>query len=263
MSWHPLVYSSNLAASANLQALAAIRDGVLTLDGAIYFLVPQGSGSGGGAPALSNILRAYALGTTIGRAQIYSPSLSQRYLPELAPVDRGGPAAGTWFKLVRYDDNPIPIVPSEDLGINVRQDAAGAEQETVVLIIADGPFKPVTGAKVNSVRATAAITATALGWTTGIPLVLDQPLKAGGYDLIGARCKSATGVVFRFLFLGQYYRPGGLMVRNYNDIDPRDQRNGGLGTWGSFTNTTVPTLDVFCSGADTTVELVLDLVGPK
>lgn len=261
--WHPLVYYSNLANSANLQALAAIRDGVLTLDGAQYFLAPQPPSGGGGGAALSKIIRAYALGATMGRAQVFTPSLSQRYLPELSPIDKGGPVAGAVFKEVLFDANPLDIVPSEDIGVNVRQDNAGAEDEYVVLFLADGPFKPVAGAKLNSVRATATVTTVAKTWSTGISLALDQALKAGSYDLIGARVKSATGIVFRFLFQGQFYRPGGLMVRNYQDIDPDSQRGGGFGTWGSFTNTTVPTLDVFTTGADTSIEMVLDLVGPK
>lgn len=102
----------------------------------------------------------------------------------------------------------------------------------------------------------------------------DQALYAGTYALIGARCFSATGLFFRmFPAMGSKWRPGGICVQAYDQLDPINQRGfsygspgiGGWGVWLSFFQNVPPQVEFFATAADAAEEGWFDLVylGPQ
>lgn len=261
MAVHPFVFASSLAVSGLLQPVNPVADGLLQLSGTQFFLVPQGVPNNAQAPPLKNVLLAYARGANLHRVQVFTPTLSELYLPEITPIDVGGLVAGRVNLAADLRANPLVITPTEQLGINALMSGGVAEVDQVVLFVGDAVPAPVKASGL-SVRVSATIAAVANTWVNGINLTFDQQLKPGNYQVIGARFKSATGVVARMLFPGAYYRTPVLMVQNDQDPDPPMARMGDGGVFGVFNNVTPPTVDVFCTAADTALTGVLDLVGP-
>jgi hypothetical protein len=64
----------------------------------------------------------------------------------------------------------------------------------------------------------------------------------------------------RLIFEEQTWRPG--CVGGANDTIIQDEmfRNGGLGTWGTFTGNRMPNIEVLCGVADTAFTFYMDFV---
>jgi hypothetical protein len=178
--------------------------------------------------------------------------------------------------------SPMPLRPAEEFDIYASQNSGGSETEYVLCNFADGPPQalafPVmpailggsamTPGRAFSVHATGSTTLTAGAWTS-VTLTLDQTLPAGTYGVIGMRAYSATALFARVKpITGIKYRPGGIGVQAYDQLDPWWQRAwpwGGkivapMGIWVMFYQNVVPNIDFFATSADTAEEVWLDLV---
>lgn len=182
---------------------------------------------------------------------------------------------------------PIPLKPTEEFDIFATQNAAGAQTEYCLAMFSNGRLDPLP-VQVNppgikdspampgryfTVHWTATTTLTAGGWTQVQPN-FDQALYAGFYALVGARAFSATGLFFRmFPAMGPKWRPGGVCVNAYDQLDPFGQRYissfaetpGGWGVWLTFYQNVPPQVEFFATAADTAEEGWFDLVylGPQ
>lgn len=208
-------------------------------------------------PELPNIVGVYAGGTDIARAQLVSPSLRSFLNPELSPVDTNAlPASPDRF--IDYRFTPIQLAPNEQLEADEANAAAGANRMVVGVWLADGPISPVSG-DVRSVRMTGTTTAVVNTWTN-CALTVDQALPAGRYRVVGARFFGTTMQLFRLVFPGYAWRPGGIGFASATLVEPPEQRFGNFGAWGEFNHNAPPTLDVLCTAADTAQTGVVDLV---
>lgn len=202
------------------------------------------------------LVGAFALGGTgLLRVQLDSPSLRALWLPEIAPPD----AAATVSTPSRWSDmrfTPFQFLPNEQLSAFVTN--GGAAQTIVGAWFADQPIAPVAG-EARSIRFTSATTLVANAWTN-CALTLTQNLPSGRYQLIGARLHGVSPVLFRVVFQGYPWRPGGPALPTIQSVEHPAFRYGGMGVWGEFTNTTIPTIDVLALAADTAQTGVLDLV---
>ena len=186
-----------------------------------------------------------------------------------------------------YSKLPLPLKPTEEFDIFVSQNSGGSETEYVAAQFCDGPGTPIpvtinpaaltnspaTPGRFFTAHATASTTLTAGKWTQVQP-AFDQALYAGYYALIGARCFSATGLFFRmFPAMGPKWRPGGICVQAYDQMDPTNQRYipsygavpAGWGVWLTFFQNVPPQVEFFATSADTAEEMWFDLVylGPQ
>src|ERR1019366_6544546 len=125
------------------------------------------------------------------------------------------------------------------------------EVETVGVWFTDGPKPPRQPKPCLTVHATASKTLTALGWTT-TAFALDTQLDPGTYQIVGARCFSATGLLFRIIpnTAGQIYRPGMTMVQVRSGSDHPYARNGWMVPWLTFATTSLPNVEIFATSAD-------------
>jgi hypothetical protein len=186
-----------------------------------------------------------------------------------------------------YSKWPIPLKPTEEFDIFATQNKGSAETQYVACQFSDGQLTPIP-VQVNppgirdspgmpgrffQAHWTASTTLTAGGWTQVQP-AFDQALYAGYYALVGARCFSATGLFFRmFPAMGPKWRPGGLCVNAYDQIDAYNQRYvapwaatpGGWGVWLTFFQNVPPQVEFFATAADTAEEGWFDLIylGPQ
>lgn len=206
--------------------------------------------------------------------------------PTLDPNNRGSAfeSPPRFWDLSR---NPIPLKPTEEFDVFASQNAGVAETEYVLAQFTDAnpvqlPFavnpmgirdNPAIPGRFFSAHWSATTTLAAGGWTQVQP-AFDQALYAGYYALLGVRCFSASGLFFRmFPAMGPKWRPGGICVQTYDQLDPPGQRymsgwSGSMSSWGvwlTFYQNVPPQIEIFSTAADTAEEGWCDLVylGPQ
>ena len=251
MSFLVLAFDSSIASGSVLLDCKSIVDsGVATQSGDGYVLDSR----------MKWLVGAFTQGATITRAQVQTPKFNLTAYQELAPLQTSMPGAGAKPAFLDFTKAGRALNLTETIIAQTINGNASAENERVGLWIADGPIAPV--AKEHfTIRFTGSTTLVADAWST-VTMTLDRNLQAGKYDIIGARLKSAGGILFRVAIPGFNFRPGGIASQSDDAIDIDGQRHGGWGVWGTFEQNLLPTFDVLSSSADTSQSGELDLVGP-
>lgn len=199
--------------------------------------------------------------TTVG-ARVSSPSLRRFVNFDISPINGGGDGdvePSSPHAIMDLRANPIQLDPGESLNAEIDSNQTDADDQSVLVWLADGPIQPVAGSPVHTVRCTAAITAVAGAWTNG-QLTFGQDLPSGVYQVVGMRAQGATLIAARLVFRGGSARPGVLGCDVATDQEWPAFRRGGLGVFGEFETNTPPTLDVLANDADTAQVVHLDLV---
>lgn len=206
---------------------------------------------------MNHLAGALAVGATITGAQLESPTLRRTVLLDLAPINVGvEPVSPT--PLARLFGIPIPLDEDEALRALAAEGAAGAERETVVVWLADGPLSPVDG-EVYTVRATGTTTLVGYAWTN-VPLTFAQVLPAGRYQVVGMRAESAGCIAARCVFVGGVWRPGCVGYDAIGDHEDVIFRRGMLGVWGEFSHTQPPSVEFLSISTDTAEVVYLDVI---
>lgn len=233
--------------SATLTNIAALADPHVRVSGD-DIVVPKG---------LPNLLGCYFLGVSLTQGQLASPSLRRRVNLDVEPLDRNTLPLATTKPMHDFFDSPIPLDGEESLNALMAEDGTTTRGNALVWL-GDGPVSPVKG-DILTVRVTNASTLTANAWTNGA-LTFSQSLPAGTYQLVGARMQSTNLQGFRFVFVGQQWRPGAIGVNADADSDLSRFRAGHAGVWGEFSHNTPPTVDFLSNGADSSQVGHLDLM---
>ena len=250
--FHMSAFSASIANSGALLQLTEIPD-------SIY----PASGSGLLSSNLAYLMAIAGVGLNMTRVQFQAPSLRDYGNLDLLPINIGA----VFESPPRIDDfsrKMLPLAMSEEWDAFAAQnDAMVSRTESAFLLSSDGNLDPIPPKKIVQVRFTASTTLTLGKWSLFQP-VLAQPLVAGRYALVGARCLSAGALAFRFVpngsSSGNNFRPGGLAVQTEDGLDHPFQRKAGWGKWLDFTNTTVPQIELFSLSNDTSEEGILDIV---
>lgn len=214
-------------------------------------------------PDLNQIVAVAAMiAANANRAELVSPSLRAGVGFDILPLNGltdGNVEPDSPPKVLDLRANPIALVPDEALNALADADPTAAADQSVLVWLADGAIAPVTGARIESVRATSAITATPGAWTNG-QLSFARDLPVGTYQVVGFRAQGATLVAARLVFRGGFARPGVIGTDIESDLDSPLFRYGQFGVLGEFASVTPPTVDVLCNDADTAQKYILDLV---
>jgi hypothetical protein len=245
--------------------------------------VPQGailapSSFGVQVSAFLNKLNAvWGVGATLENISPQAASMLPLPFPNLAP-NNIGTAIESPAKYWDFSRGPKPLRPTETLNIFASQTSGGAETETVFVEFTDGLITAAPplaqGPAINgngmftTAHATATATLTANAFTQVTP-ILDNPLPAGTYALVGARVMSAKALAFRMKpIVEPLWRPGGVAVQAADQFDAPGQRfmnplTGYMSHWGiwlTFFQNTVPNVDIFSTAADTVQDFWFDLI---
>lgn len=210
-------------------------------------------------PELNKIVAAgVCLDTTVAaQARLRSPSLVARGHEEYLQPFNSGLVFADPPRVADYRFNPIELTKAEALGVEILDNPAGAVQRYVGVWLADGPITPVTG-NIQTIRATTGITQVVTGWTAGA-LTFPTSLKAGRYQVVGARCVMANGVFGRLVFPGGNWRPGCPVCTTSQIPDNPMFRRGQMGVWGEFSHASPPVAEVL-GVTNTAQEWMLDLI---
>jgi hypothetical protein len=273
--FHTELYSSSIATGANTfgQVTALFAGAVMAAQNNGFTVVNE----------LAFISQIFGVGANLVHIRLQSNSMLPFPYPNLSPNNRGT-AFESPVRSWDFAHSPIPLRPSEEIDIFATQNHGSNETEYIGVNFSDGiptplafPLMPaITGGtamvpgRAFTVHWTATTTLSAGAWTQVTP-ALDGPvaLPAGTYGLIGMRAFSATCLFARmFPITGSKYRPGGIGVQAYDQMDPWWQRAwpwGGkilapMGIWLMFYQNVLPRVEFFATSADTAEEGWLDLV---
>jgi hypothetical protein len=242
---HLAMYTAAVAATAETD-LTAASDGILAIQNN-HFL-PQRPFQ------LWFVAAASALLT---RARVVTPSARQITTPFIRPIS----VATNWGMPQRIDtmeEGPLELKQGEEISALVTNSAATSGQNYVAMGLGIGT-RTMPAGQIFTLRGTSTSTATANAWTT-ISVTWQDVLPVGTYAVVGGEFFSSGQVAGRLIFEGQSYRPGALGITSLGNSADNIFRNGGLGEWGRFTNYAAPNVEVFCSSADTSHDVYLDIV---
>jgi hypothetical protein len=250
--FHTSAFTSEIANDGDLHQLSEVPDSILPATG-------EGLLSAG----LSYLHAIGYVGTSLVRGQFQAPSLRDYGNLDTDPINLGT----AWESPPRLDDfsrKPIPLAQAEEWDAYAAQDnGADSENEYAFLWSSNGQLDPFPAKKIVQIYWSASITLVNGSWSL-IQITLAQPLYPGQYAIVGARCKSAGALAFRFVPAGNPtgapWRPGGVGVQTDDQLDWWGQRRGGWGKWLDFTNVTVPQIEIFSASADTSEDGVIDIV---
>ena len=214
MAFHMEYFRSSLASGATdvLQQVTFVSSGVLA---------PSGNGVQVSA-ALSKLHSLFGFGANMENISPQAASMLPLPYPNLAS-NNVGTAMNSPAAVWDFSRSPKPLRPTEQFNIFASQISGGAETETVFVQFTDGIVTPApalaTAPALNgngmltTVHATATTTLTANAFTQVTP-ILDLPLPAGFYALVGARVMSAKAIAFRLAPINEpLWRPGGTAVQ--------------------------------------------------
>jgi hypothetical protein len=255
------MYKSSITTTTGVAQVTSLYNGMVpTLNNG--FQVP---------PQLRKLGLVAAYSTHMTRVRMQAPSMQPWPYPDLSPANRGS-AFESPARVFDFMANPFNLNPTEELDAFAN---VGSNTETAYVGVqfTDGVYIPPPAGRFFTVHATAAVTLTAGGWTTVAPVFdLALPAMTAGpqtYALLGARYYSATAAFFQMLPAQQpNWRPGGVGVQAYDQLDPPGQRaygwfSGGYQSWGvwlTFQQNVPPAFNCFATSADTAEEFWLDLV---
>lgn len=210
-------------------------------------------------PWNAKIRAAKGDGVGINRARLVSPSLRRLPFPQIRPLQITiAPTFPLSIALFPRENCPAVQI-NEEVNVQASNTDAGAQAMNAAVWF-EPMFEAAPPGPMWTIRATAAIVAAASTWTTGV-LTLEDQLPQGRYAVVGMDVWGTNLLYARLIWaVGNNLRPGvpcGILVNNPNDHPWRYGREGKL---GEFTNTTVPQLEIFTSGATATQEVFLDVV---
>ena len=192
------------------------------------------------------------------RMRFTSPSMLEFGFEEYISSIASGATFGNPPQITDKRTNPIQLTEQEAIQNELYNNPGSAAYSYAFMNLSDGPVTQVIGSPIRTVRCTAAASLAALTWASS-SLTFPVSLRAGNYQCVGARCNSANGVVFRLLFQGSPWRPGGVVINGEEEIGNDIQRQGQMGIWGEFDSRTTPQIEIL-GITDSAQEVFLDLI---
>lgn len=236
--WHTVAYAASVTNSLTDTNLAALSETALII------------GTQNGFRLLENMFlaSAWSLPNNGTGFRLTSPKFAQFSKVEVLPVGPG-PKETDGLMVASWPYRAPVFRPQEEVVASCDTGGAAAAVETLLVSLAKN-VDPVPPGEELTVKFSSSTAAVANAWTNlGAP-TLAIVLPEGAYALIGSHLKSTNAQGHRYIFSGQFYRPGFPSTTAFtNRIWPgvSDYRQGMAGT---FSNITLPQIEVLASGTD-------------
>ena len=225
-----------LSGPVTLADVPALQDDIITIQNTHW--IPQ---------MKMNLFADIVYSPTISEAQLISPTKRQ-----INPVDVRGlnpSAIGAGNPWIFYTPpGGLTLTPFEELQL-LATISPGTTEQLTALHFAGDVQTPWPAGDIYPVKFTSVGPAVANKWTT-ITYGLTNVVPSGIYTMVLSELASAAGICHRWIFSGQYWRPGMLSMPSAVTRMPDVIQQGWLGTMGSFRSTDLPRLQVLCGGAD-------------
>lgn len=247
MPFHTLgFYTGSLASDASNVALGTVSDQM------VYSVNNQFQ-----MPKNVTLVAGYASNDAYTSVRINAPSLRRLYFPQIDPVESTlSPANNPPINV--FGDMGPRLEMTEGVSVEASRGTATASAAAALLWISDGGIQTV-GGPIYSMLATSAVTIAAGTWAAG-PLTFSQTLPAGRYMMVGMASYGTNLYAARMVFINGGFRPGVLAQQAYGQYSLDQFRRGNMGSFGSFDNTTLPSIECMGTGAGTSQTHILDLI---
>lgn len=245
-NFHLAAYYASVAADQTNLAIAAVNDPVLT----------KTTGNNYIFPTQTDLLLAYATGTSLNRLRLNTPKFRYVGLPSLVPGNKSATVPSP-YNLYDGRSYPMRLNPVDEVSVEATTDSSGTAAVLAGLWLSFGNQAPQQ-LPTYRLRGTATITAAAGVWASGT-MTMDQTLPAGRYAVVGMDCVGTNLHFARLVFPGSVFRPGVVGRNAVSGIKNPVFEPGQLGVFGEFDSINLPNLEVMCMGACTAQEVFLDL----
>ena len=269
VAFHEVATAADADTSVTLANVTGLADQHVTVTGDNIQVPPE----------TRNLMMVYAQGGSLTAGEAAILDQARLEAPSLKPYLDIAALTG----LAATADDQVPLSPTpinsylgkginfvggENMQFKTAESVAADDRAATGLIwLGDGNYNigNLMANGMKTLRATAAITCTALGngWEAGA-ITFEQSLEAGMYAVVGMKVLAATPIAGRLIFPNQGARPGCIgyatPASNVGAIENPIFRNGNLGVWGTFSHTAPPQLEVMAAAADTAQEVYLDVV---
>jgi len=207
----------------------------------------------------SNMRLALAtlFGVGMSNPRIQTPYLLQTASLQLNPFGTAA-TSGNNPNTVDLLDNPTLLRATENIDVQTTNTDAAAQTHTAVLQLWDGASGSPSGQRLR-ILATSVGPAVAATWTR-INLIYADNLPNKTFAIMGFTVLCATGLVARLDIPGQAYKPGTVPINAIANRAFWKQYVWNWGELGRFTNQALPALEVFCTAADASFTVWLDVV---
>ena len=198
-------------------------------------------------------------GTTGNEVRLVSPSLRRLNPYYIEPITRALYPTGDFIHTVDPAQSYL-LDTDEGLEAEINSDPVSAEQESVIVWLADGEVTPVRGAIVT-VNFSFTLALVAGAWSFAEIDFVDE-LPVGSYNIVGMAVIADTAICARIVPVGGNHRPGVLCGTTPVSGSKREFRYGRLGVFSSFHTQQPPGVELIGSAAasSATYEGYFDLI---
>lgn len=247
--FHLAAFFKTEAGAITLDNITAVQDQSIPIDANGNFLFQS---DGWKVQALA------VLGATLSAARLRSPFLQSILLPDIYPLIVSATVPDN-VKLSLFDQYGPGIRKNDP--INIQASVTGAGDVFGLLWAGDGAYQPPPG-PMYSMPFTATATLVKGQWVNA-PLASTQVLPSGSYAVTGMQVIGTAVAAARLVFVGNNnVRPGVIGQPTLGfDVHRQPFVDGRFGLFGTFDNTSPPTVDLLglAAGAQTP-QIWLDLV---
>lgn len=239
---------ANFVAIANTADtdIPALADGILAI--ANNHFLPQRD---------YDLLFCYASAVTLDRVKMVSPSNRQVTLPFIRPIT-AALLPPTDPNMADYRDNPFTLRALEEFAFQGTDTAAGPNNCYVVSGLQTA-FDPMPRGNVFTLRGASTTAAVAATWTT-IAVTWQDILPQGLFACVGLDVIATNQIAARLTFENQVERPGAVCSVASGNRNHFMFQKGGLGVWGRFRSTRMPTVEVLNNGTDAVHTVYMDII---
>jgi hypothetical protein len=249
MTFHLAAYYKVVGTNAVVE-LTPVTDAVIAQNAAGRFVLSSDG----------RIVAAYAGGPSLQRARVSTPWKVPSNLRPINTTSTPVPAGTNVPPIARWLELPIVVPAQQDLVFDVYQNS-GVNQNAVGLVwlTAEGLDRRPEGETLTIRGDVSGAAPTVYQWSE-VTVVWEYALPPGLYGIVGSECISSFGIGHRWIVDTTNYRPGGISAPGLTNYPHPYQMNGELGLWARFSAPVMPRLEVFCSTADATHTVYLQLV---
>lgn len=236
--WHTVAYAKSVTNSLTDTNLAAVVENALIV------------GSQNGFRLVDNMFlaSAWSLPNNGTGFRLTSPKFAQFSKIEILPVGPGNKETNGLTVASWPYRSPV-FRPQEEVVASCDTGGTAAAVETLLASLATQIDQPPQGEELT-VKATSTVAAVANTWTNlGAP-TLAIVLPEGAYSLIASHLSSTNAQAHRYIFSGQFYRPGFPSTTAFTNTPWPGTYDYRQGMAGTFSNVTLPQIEVLANGTD-------------
>lgn len=236
--WHTVAYAKSVTNGLTDTNLAAVVENALIV------------GTQNGFRLLENmsLMTAWSLPTNGTGFRLTSPKFAQFSKIEVLPTGPGAKETDG-ILIASWPYRPPTFRPQEEVVASCDTGGTAAAVETLIVSLAKSIDVPPAGEELT-VKYSSTVAAVANTWTNlGAP-TLAIVLPEGAYSLLASYLQSTNAQAHRYIFSGQFYRPGFPSTTAYTNRQWPGNYDYRQGVAGTFSNITLPQVEVMVNGTD-------------